>query len=324
MKIEKVTFDKNRKVLKLFLLASIMLFSVARLHSETLSGDKFLIEGEISDVEDGVVINLIRWDEFTGKKIASDTLRNGRFIFKEKAESDTDKLAISSQNDGFPPMSLKIWAAPGVEIKIKGNGKLHPLWDVKSPVPYQKEQNLYKNESRDLICVLAERNDLFSKIEAASSKEEALPHMKTIDSLTVIMDSLRIAQVLVDVEIMEKTKDISLIWLESMVSVAYLSNPRNDSKEYYGKLRKKAEKLYSRMSEENKNTLYGARIVSELFPPTVVEVGDDFVDASFFDINGNTKHLSDYLGKYSRPQGIRRVGCKLWRCWDSPLYNNIP
>ena len=32
-----------------------------------------------------------------------------------------------------------------------------------------------------------------------------------------------------------------------------------------------------------------------LFPPSVVEIGNDMIDDKLFDINGNKKHLSDYL-----------------------------
>ena len=227
-------------------LACITLFGVACSDSVKLTGDEFFIEGEISGVEDGVVINLMRWDESMGKRIASDTLRNGRFRFKEKAESDTDKLSISPRGDDFPPMSLYVWAAPGVKIKIKGNGKMHPLWEVKSSVPYQKEQNLYTEKSRDIIAETArlsiEGNEVFSKMTSKSSKEEDLLYSRIADSLAVIMGSLWLTKVLADVEIMEETKNVSLIWLEKMVSVAYHSNPSNNSKEYYSELRKKAEK----------------------------------------------------------------------------------
>jgi len=284
------------------LLACIPLFSVACSHSEKLSGNEFLIEGEISDLEDGTVINLVRWDEFSGKVIASDTLSNGKFVFKEMAESYMDKLAVMPRGDGFPPMSLKVWAVPGAKITIRGKGKLHPLWEVKSSVPYQKEQNLYISNSRDILVemarISAERNDVFSKMMVTSSREEALPYRKIVDSLAVIMDSLGLMKVLTDVNVIEKTKKVSPIWLEGMMSVAYHANPSNESKDYYGELRKKALKLYDKMSEEDKNTLYGARITSNLFPPTTVGVGDDMADSVFFDINGNTKRLSDFSGKY--------------------------
>ena len=35
-----------------------------------------------------------------------------------------------------------------------------------------------------------------------------------------------------------------------------------------------------------------------IFPPTVVEIGDNMVDAKLFDINGKKKRLSDYSDKY--------------------------
>ena len=293
-----------KKILNYLLIAAIVgitLLGVACSRSVKLQGNEFLIEGEISGVEDGAVINLVRWDEFSGKIIASDTLRNGRFMFKEEAESNTDKLSISPRGEGFPPMSLYVWAAPGAKIKIKGNGKLHPLWEVKSSVPYQKEQDLYKNKSRYIIVESArisiERNAAMSKVIAASSREESIPYRKIVDSLDVIADSLWLTGILEDVDIIEKT-NISPIWLEKMVSVAYKSTPSNDGEEYYDDLRKRAETLYGRMSKEDKNTLYGSRITAYLFPPTVVGVGDDFADTDFLDINGNTKHLSDYSGKY--------------------------
>ena len=284
------------------LLACIPLFSVACAGSGIkLQGNEFLIEGEIAGVDDGIVINLGRMDENTGKRIASDTVRNGRFIFKEDAESNTDKLYILISDDGFPPMFLNIWAAPGARIKIKGNGKLFPLWEVQSSVPYQKEQNLYKDKCRDVIAEFArvsiERNDAVSKIMAASSREESIPYRNIVASLGVKSDSLMVIEYSEYVNIMEKT-NVSPIWLEKMTNLAWLVRPSKEGSEYYSELRKRTEALYSRMSEEDKNTLYGARITAELFPPAVVGVGDDFADTDFLDTNGNTKHLSDYLGKY--------------------------
>ena len=291
----------KRSFFRFCLLSSIILFSIACSRSGKLSGDEFLIEGQISGVENGIVIDLMRRDGNIGKRVTSDTIINGRFMFKEKAESNTDKLSISPQGDGFPPMSLQVWAAPGAKIKIKGNGKLHPLWNVKSSVPYQKEQNLYKDKSRDIIAEIArisvERNDAISKIMAASSREESIPYRNIVDSLYVISDSLKVIEYSAYVDILEKTS-ITPIWLEKMNNMAWLVQPSEENKEYYSELRKKAETLYDRMSEEDKHTFYGANIVVKLFPPTVVGIGDDFADTDLLDASGNVKHLADYLGKY--------------------------
>ena len=291
----------KRSFVKFCFLACIPLFNVACSRPEKLSGNEFLIEGRISGVEDGIVINLTRWDDNTGMTIASDTLRNGRFILKEEAESDTERLTIVAYGDGFPPMFLYVWVAPKAKIKINGEGKLHPLWKVKSSISYQKEENRYKNTSRDIITDDArnsiERNDVFSKLMAASSREEALPYRKIIDSLDRITDVLSIKKFFADLDIMEKT-DISPIGLDKMKLISIYLKPSYADKEYYSELRKRAEAFYGRMSEKDKTTPLGYRITANLFPPHLVGVGDDFADADLIDIDGNTKHISDYLDKY--------------------------
>ena len=56
---------------------------------------------------------------------------------------------------------------------------------------------------------------------------------------------------------------------------------------------KKAEKLYS---EEDKPTTKVSQITA--LQPSVVEIGENMVDADFLDVNGNTKSISEFSGKY--------------------------
>ena len=281
--------------------ACIPLFSVACSNSEKLSGNEFLIEGKISGVEDGVIINLLRWDGDAGETIASDTVMNGRFIFRKETVSDMERLTIESWDEGFPSMSLGVWVAPKAKIEVIGKGKLHVFWNVKSRIPYQKEENRYTNNSRDIISesvrFSAESDDLRTKARAASSENEALTYRKTADSLGVIRKSLRLKELDADMTIMEKT-NTSPVWLNKMRGITQMLMYGNLNTETDGELRKKAEGLYAKMSEEDKNTPLGYLITSQLFPPLVVGIGDDMADADFFDTDGNTKHISDYLGKY--------------------------
>ena len=283
------------------LLVCISLFSVACSRSDKLSGNEFLIEGRLSGVEDGVVINLQRLDGNAGMTIASDTIRNGRFVFKEKTESESEQMTIIPRGEDFLPMSLDVWVAPGVKIKINGKGKLHPVWEVKSSIPFQKEENRYTNKSRNFIverlCLSVERDDLWKKASAASSEDETRAYRKTADSLEVITKSLRIKELYANMDIMEKT-NVSPIWLDKMRHITQMLKYGDLSAENDSELRNKAEALYGRMSEEDKNSQLGYIITAQLFPPVIVGIGEDMADADFFDINGNTKHISDYLGKY--------------------------
>ena len=288
-----------KSFLRFCLLVCIPFFNYACSGTEKLQGNEFLIEGEISGVEDGVVVTLSRLDGNVGTNIASDTIRGGRFTFKEEALFNPEQMMIIPRGDGFPSMYLNIWVAPGVKVKIKGKGKLFPAWEVKSSVPYQKEENLYANKSREIISEISrlsvESGILRTKARAASSSDEAHIYRKTADSLEIIRTLLSNKKNISDIEVMEKTK-ISPIWLDKMKGITMSLNFSKN--EYDGELRKKAEALYGIMSEEDKTTPVGYEITAYLFPPAIVEVGDDMADSDFFDITGNTKHLSDYSGKY--------------------------
>jgi len=289
---------KSSFLLKFCSLVCVSLFCVA--YSSLLSDKGFTIEGKISDIEDGTVINLYRPDGNVLMVIASDTVRNGCFTFREETISDPEQLSIIPQGDGFPPMFLNVWVASGTKTTIKGKGKIHPVWEVESSIAYQKEENRYKNDNRDLIAESAkislERNNAFMKIMAVSSREESLPYRKIVDSLDLISGALRIKQIFANINVMEKT-DVSPVWLDKMRGAAMELNSKATNEHYDG-LRNKVEALYKKMSEEDKNTPLGYHITSRLFPPPVVGVGDDMPDTDFFDINGNTKNLSDYMGKY--------------------------
>ena len=294
------------RFLKFCLLACIPFFSITCSESLKLTGNEFLIEGIISNVEDGAVISLSRWEGDSGTRIEQDTIQNGRFMIKAEAILNPERMTITvSGDDEFPPMFLGVWVAPKTKIKISGKGKMHPLWEVKSPIKYQKEESRYVKNSRDVIAENAKnsivRNAAMQKIMAAmmagSSGDVVLVEKMLVDSLDVLSKQLQLRQTSLNIDLMEKT-EISPVWLNKMREIATAIKYSDPDAEYSAILRKKAEALYDRMSEDDKTTHIGYRITATLFPPLVVGVGDYFADGDFLDINGNTKHLSDYLGKY--------------------------
>jgi len=270
-----------------------MAFSFASSRSEKLVGNEFLIEGRLSGVDDGMAIRLYRKNVVGELHIAFDTVKNGRFKFTGEATTNPEQLIFYSFEEGALPMGATVWIEPKAKVKIKGKGKFHLLWEVKSSVPYQKEENRYQNKSRDIIAEMARihimRYDLIKKRSAASSENEALAYTKVADSLVAIVPSLHLKRFLANISIMENT-NITPVWLNKMEE--FTSSFQNPN--FFPELREKALELYDRMSEENKNTPTGYKITTFLFPPIVVEVGDDIADGYFFDVNGNTKQISDY------------------------------
>ena len=301
------------------LFVCIMLFSLACSNSARLSDNEFLIEGKISGIEDGTTIELSMRDG-DGKTISiADTIKNGRFSFRAETSSDLDQVMIFNRNDnGFPPMQLRVWIAPGAVIKINGNGKLHPTWEVKSTIPNQKEENRYANNSRDILTqyarVTLEINELGEKARAAVTEEEANEFIKTRNLLIPKIDSLNLKRAFADIEIMEKTA-VSPIWLEKMNYIANrykLADPDNNM---IANLRQKAQELYGKISEDDKNSPLGIAIKTSLFH-SVVNIGNDFADTDLVDTDGNTVRLSDYSGKY--------ILLDFWASWCVPCIMAFP
>jgi thiol-disulfide isomerase/thioredoxin len=281
-------------------------------------------------VEDGTVLTLHRLGDsvYDESLIASDTLKDGRFIFKGEAESNYDKLRIRPpRGDGFAGV-VNVWAAPKAKIKVTGIDKFLSLWEVKSSVPYQKEQNRYINASRDILAeqnrIGAEINDMLAKRRTAVSEDEAKAYIKIADSLGVIFRALVIKENYNNITIMGKA-DITKIWLINMYTIAYTVHIDKTDHDFFNLnteqtayLSKKAEELYGRMSEEDKNSTWGKLITAYLFPasPLVTNVGDYFADVDLLDASGNTKRTADYLGKY--------ILLDFWASWCVPCITALP
>ena len=109
-------------------------------HKGQVSHDTpFNITGEIGNVEDGYMIILVK--RTTGSStdmIAIDTLINGSFSFSAAAEDNVSYHLVTPHVGVFSSMSVDIYAEPGADIKVKGDGYLIKDWIVESKVKNQK------------------------------------------------------------------------------------------------------------------------------------------------------------------------------------------
>ena len=278
---------KKTLLLSLFLLVGIA----------TQAQDEIIIDGNVTNVKDGLVVTLFRTDGRVGSGIATDTIEGGKFYFKIKPESDLDIFGLLVNSSDFPSQLRRIFATPKSHIQVNGNGNHIFTWPVKSEVKEQKEYDEYLSANNELW---EQYQEISAKVNAcrevvASPKatdEEKQAAKSKIESLYQQSDEIQLAISKKEIALMRE-KPVSMIWMDNLyrcsMSVKY--NPAYSFKE-------EVLALYQRMTEADKATDIGMMITANLFPPVTVKVGDDMVDGDLYDLEGNLHHLSELKGKY--------------------------
>ena len=259
--------------------------------------DYYEIVGEVKNVEDSTIINLVKWDGDTGRTISVDTIIDGKFHFKIKPDSLVkDELSLGChRSKKFPSMSAKLWASAGDYIKVTGENTLIYTWKIKGNAPEIAAWQAYLNDSRELLdeyqrnSVL--RKEIFEQI-GKQPKEERTTFKQKIDSLETIDNKLTTQISANEIRRMKKS-EVDAIWMDKLRGLAM-------SVKYYKDYPYKEDviALYNSLTEEQKQTELAQEAYVMLFPPQHVEAGKEMADADLFDLQGNKHHLAELKGKY--------------------------
>ena len=255
---------------------------------------EFVIYGELQNVPDSSVLELLRADGRIHRLIDSDTVINGKFIFRDTiTDSQAHKLRLTARSKGFPNTFLNIWVKSGAYVKITGNDCLHSLWHVESDVPEQHDENLFSEvalaERKQMLTYVTEWNDVYSTgLQQGLDK----PTLKKVDSLLKLFLPLVDSIALHELNYM-KESPVTTVWLDRYQNYAgYLQWNKKFGHEDL------IRSLYDRMPEADRATAAGQLIAAYLNLPEVVNVGDQMVDGDLYDVKGNLHHLSEFKGKY--------------------------
>lgn len=212
---------------------------------------------------------------------------NGKFKFTREVDKTT-KMFISFNNTGY-----SVWVKPGANIKITGEAPYVQNWLAESniPIPEQDELNRFRKATQEenirIHDLTAECMKLIPKIRAKDSiaKQEFASIRQKVNDIH-------------DQVILQKELQLML---EYPITDAGLEELRDAAKSCQaGKLKNKAlvVSVYSKLTDEQKQSQLGEEITSLLSISSTVKVGDKIADAELKDIEGNIHHLSDYKGKY--------------------------
>ncbi|WP_316814582.1 TlpA disulfide reductase family protein [Pedobacter nyackensis] len=259
-----------------------------------IAQNNYTINGKLSNVKDGEIINLMENSGNIFVTIASDTVKNGKFNFSGKIKESTE-LALIGNSADFPSKWLSLWVGPKSAIQISGNNYFLNTWNVISKDLRQQELGKYtastKQELDSIQNLSVQVGLLFQKMNNASAAE-----LKTIkfqiDSLRTIESVWQQKVFQKEISIL-KTAKVSDIWFKKMTEMAM--DVRYNEKSSF---RPAVTSLFNKLTPQQKLELRALEISNYLYPPVVVKKGESMVDTILKDLNGKNHMLKDYKGKY--------------------------
>lgn len=268
-----------------------------------VADNEYLIAGTVTDVPDSTVVHLRKLNDQFFTAVACDTVMQGRFELRDTVSS-SQRLCLTINGKGYPNYLLNLWVAPGQYIELKGNGKLFPLWDVKSDIAEQQEENRFANYTREPQKQILKYNIQESDILTALSdkkhqgnKEYQEAAWNKIDSIQRLSVPFMLERTRMEVECM-KTAPISQIWLEKLETNATLTRfaAADTAFQDYAAFIAPLKELYMTLPDSIKQTATAQKAYHALFPK--IKAGDVMTDGTLYDPDGNEHHLAEFKGQY--------------------------
>lgn len=304
------------KKLLLFLLVAICNIHYSLSQVSSIASDKYLITGQLTNVPDSTRISLLRENGQLLESVFQDTLFNGTFSFSDTI-SQAKKFLIISHDKGFPSIWQNVWVAPGKQITVTGQDKLIYIWQVKSDIPEQMEENKFQACGSELRKEWVKLNVVETDWLKQMGSKEISGNDSLMKQIWTKVDSVRQFSFPLQRSIFKKeidymkTAPIGPVWMERLVFYAQMSVSK-----FFMPYLDVLKELYANMPEAVKQTA-GAQLAHQyLYPPVAVGVGDEMADGELYDPQGSVHHLSEFKGKY--------ILLDFWSVGCGPCIASIP
>ena len=248
----------NKKIIITTLLALVAMAG------QTQTKNTAIVKGYSPALEDSTVVNIY----IDNMSAASDTVFGGRFTLTVPVEKLTESR-LFLMGKGCPNYLSTLFLSPGVTVSLTGTDCLHPLWKVDSPVPEQQTINRIMEHNSEAI-----REYLLIELDDASWNKMLPIYMKMLKQTLDILPSL----------------PVDAASLTKLEGVAHTAKNMKDFP-YMQQLKELEASTAARAPKGFEKEL--AMIHAFVYPSHVQQVGEEFVDAELFDMQGNTHRLSE-------------------------------
>ena len=255
----------NKKTIITILLAVVAMAGQAQTKTATITGYSPALKD--STVAESSIDNV---------RVASDTVIGGHFTLTIPVE-ELAKSYLSLRGEGCPNHLMTIWLKPGGDVKVTGKDWLCPWWKVEGPLPEQQKLSRIMEYGHD---TLAE----FLRLDLANDPwdEERPVYMKYLKQKMDVLPSLPV--------------DAAL--LEELEGVAMMARNYPKDFPYMEQLKELEASTAARAPKGFEEQL--ALIHSQVYPPHVLQVGEEAIDAELIDMQGQKHHIAEVLGQPDR------------------------
>lgn len=305
---------------KLILVSTIVLLASC---AEKAPQNGALIFGQASGLDSDDIITAVLYQEVSGigKGIQTDTLKNGRFVFRLDSLAEADYYLISllrprESSDDVINYGPEIYLEPGAVVRIKGEGKHFRTARIDSPVKDQRlrQRFLDKMSQEDwdaLDDIKAHRqhvnNELYYGDGLSQEQKDSLRKVAQQDLEISREISDRLSRQ--ELKLLE-TEEIGAFALRRINGLAYKVSLGNN--EY----REAVLRLYDRLTDDQKASRDGMEVLNFLEPVKTLNKGSYAPSYDYMDGNGKTVRISDFAGKW--------VLMDFWSIGCGPCVKSIP
>ena len=305
---------------KLILVSTIVLLASC---AEKAPQNGALIFGQASGLDSDDIITAVLYQEVSGigKGIQTDTLKNGRFVFRLDSLAEADYYLISllrprESSDDVINYGPEIYLEPGAVVRIKGEGKHFRTARIDSPVKDQRlrQRFLDKMSQEDwdaLDDIKAHRqhvnNELYYGDGLSQEQKDSLRKVAQQDLEISREISDRLSRQ--ELKLLE-TEEIGAFALRRINGLGYKVSLGNN--EY----REAVLRLYDRLTDDQKASRDGMEVLNFLEPVKTLNKGSYVPSYDYMDGNGKTVRISDFAGKW--------VLMDFWSIGCGPCVKSIP
>ena len=209
-------------------------------------------------------------------RVASDTIIGGHFTLTVPVEGLT-KSYLFLAGEECPNHLMTIWLKPDVDVNLSGNDCLYPLWKVESPLPEQQTLSRIMEYGHDTLAEFLRLN-----LANAPWDEERPVYMKYLKHTMDVLPSL----------------PVDAASLEELEGVAMMARNYTKDFPYMEQLKELEASTAARAPKGFEEQL--ALIHSQVYPPHILQVGEEAIDAELIDMQGQKHHLAEVLGQSDR------------------------